>query len=294
MRQRRWVSVALVVALAGCGARSATEPPPVGESGDRLRQQAREALERYDQAVAAAGGSQGIVVVGERMGQVGDWEAGKELYKESLNAGKVKAAGVLPKAPQPGGEVVWDGGGSRTVAIIGAAEALEELVKGGAGSCAECGTIEVTGARLGTAKIQTARGAATAPAWEFTVEGSAVLVTRVAFAVSAGVTVVPPPWNASNPPRGLRIDSATVNGTTLTAQFVGAPNPATGPCGIDYTAEAVESANAVVVIILEHRYSDHESCTAIGGSRTATVELRAPLGDRAVLEVQQGMPVTVG
>jgi hypothetical protein len=98
------------------------------------------------------------------------------------------------------------------------------------------------------------------------------------------------------PARRLSIDSATVQGTTLTAQFVGAPRPATGPCGVDYTAETVESANAVVVIILEHRFSDHEACTAIGGQRTATAQLAAPLGERAVLEVRQGtpVPVTVG
>ena len=35
------------------------------------------------------------------------------------------------------------------------------------------------------------------------------------------------------------------------------------------------------------------ACTAVGAPRTATVERAAPLGSRAVLEVQQGLPVTV-
>ncbi|WP_327011122.1 hypothetical protein OHA72_29915 [Dactylosporangium sp. NBC_01737] len=284
------------VLISGCGTRGATDPPPVaegGESADRLRRQAREALDRYDRAVAAAGGRQGIVVVGERTGQVGTWEEDRPTYKASLLAGKLAATAALPGAPRAEGEVTWDGGGRRTVAIIAADAALAELVGDGAGDCPECETIEVTGARLGTARINTTRGAATAPAWEFTLRGSAVLVTRVAFAASSGVTVEPPPWDADNPPRGLRIDAARVTGTTLTAQFVGSPRPATGPCGVDYTAEVVESANAVVVIVVSHPFPGERACTAIGGQRTATVQLAAPLGERAVLEVQQGTPVPV-
>jgi hypothetical protein len=34
-------------------------------------------------------------------------------------------------------------------------------------------------------------------------------------------------------------------------------------------------------------------CTSVGARRTAEVELAAPLGDRAVLEVVQGLPVPV-
>jgi hypothetical protein len=292
-RRRRMVTAAaLAVALitGGCGAGSGQ----AGEDGrDRVHQQAREALDRYEQAVVKAGGQQGIVVVGERTGQVGDWELDKGMYKESLMNGRVAAVGPLPGPPRAEGEVVWDGGGSRTVAIIAADEALAELVADGAGQCQDCATIEVTGARLGTARIQTGRGAATAPAWEFTVRGSAVLVTRVAFAATNGVTVVPPSWDPYNAPGGLSIDSATVRGTTLTARFTGAPEPATGPCGIDYTAEVVTSAHAVVVIIVAHPFPGEHSCLGIGAARTAIVELGEPLGDRAVLEVQQGTPVPV-
>ena len=34
--------------------------------------------------------------------------------------------------------------------------------------------------------------------------------------------------------------------------FTGAVGPASRPCGADYTAQAVESARAVVVIVYEH------------------------------------------
>jgi hypothetical protein len=75
--------------------------------------------------------------------------------------------------------------------------------------------------------------------------------------------------------------------------FVGSPGPASQPCGADYTAEAVESDLAVVVIVTEHRNPGLATCTAVGARRTAAVELASPLGDRAVLEVREGLPVPV-
>ena len=109
--------------------------------------------------------------------------------------------------------------------------------------------------------------------------------------------MTPPPWDAMNAPVGLWISAAEVSadGRRLTATFIGSPGPATEPCGVDYTGRAVESANAVVVIIDEHPYAGggEQACNAIGYTRTATVDLAAPLGERAVLEVMQGQPVPV-
>jgi hypothetical protein len=97
----------------------------------------------------------------------------------------------------------------------------------------------------------------------------------------------------------MTIDSATTvgAGTRLTVNFVGSPGPASEPCGVDYTAEAVESENAVVVIVVQHPYpgpyGPNQGCTAVGFDRNATVDLVRPLGERAVLEVRQGLPVPV-
>ena len=79
----------------------------------------------------------------------------------------------------------------------------------------------------------------------------------------------------------------------MTVSFTGSPWPTAQPCGADYTGEAVESANAVVVIVLTHPHRANEACTAIGARRTTVVQLAQPLGERAVLEVQQGLPVPV-
>ncbi|UWZ51957.1 hypothetical protein Daura_35360 [Dactylosporangium aurantiacum] len=284
------MTAALAVAMlgSGCGSTAATKPPEAAgpDKPGAKKPGAKQPEPKQPEPMKPGPAQSPRIWTGS-----GDWEPAAGAFKEALAAGKVTAVAPPSQGPPSAeGDVVWEAGGRRTVAIITAAEALAALAGEGR-DCPRCETIRVTGARLGTARIQTATGAATAPAWQFTVKGSAVPVTRVAF--GAGVTVRPPPWNADDPPGGLRIDAATVTGTTLTAQFVGAPQPATLPSGMDCTAEVVASANAVVVIVMAHPFPGGQACRSIGAPRTATVRLAGPLGDRAVLEVQQGTPVPV-
>jgi hypothetical protein len=259
-----------------------------------LHQQAHDALDRYDKAVRDAGGRQRFVPVGELTGQIGDWEAANgDNHKRALMSGRLRAAGPLPAASVASGTVAWDGGATETLPLVSASDALERWARSDPAGCPECVPLEVTGARLTTARMRTTRGLATVPVWEYTLTGTAVRVTRPAVAGSATVTVTPPSWDPYNAPGGLAVESATttVSSKRLTVTFTGAPGPATQPCGADYTGEAVESANAVVVIVLEHRHAANETCTSVGAMRTTTVDLAEPLGERAVLEVQQGLPV---
>lgn len=111
--------------------------------------------------------------------------------------------------------------------------------------------------------------------------------------IDAGtVTPSPPPWNS---PPGIAIESATGTraGTQLTATFTGTRGPATERCGADYHAESVESANAVVVIVIAQYHDTDEVCTMAGYQRTATLNLTQPLGRRVVLDIRQGEPVPV-
>ena len=124
--------------------------------------------------------------------------------------------------------------------------------------CPDCVPLQITAARLTSGQVTTSRGSAMVPIWEFTLRGTAVLVTRVA--VADPVTVALPPWNgvpwgnSGEAPAGISIDSATatVGGRELTVGFVGAPLSADQVCGADYTAEGVESSLAVVVIVTAH------------------------------------------
>lgn len=101
--------------------------------------------------------------------------------------------------------------------------------------------------------------------------------------------------NPSPPDSGTAIDAAVIDpgGRRMSVTFTGAAEPATASCGIDYSAEAVESAAAVVIIVLEQHHSYDEVCTLEGVSRTATVNLAQPLAGRTVLGLRGPGPVPV-
>jgi hypothetical protein len=276
------VTALAVSACAGVG--TASHVPE-----DRAHQQADAALQHWADAFAAAGGQQGLAVVGDRTGQIGDWEpevGGNN--KLALLAGKVESAIQLPTETPSPAEVRWADGTVRTVATISAAEALQELKESAGQPCADCDALDITAATLGSTTVETTRGLATAPAWDFSLGGTGVHLTRVAVASTATVRVTPPPWDPNDPPVGVSIDSAWGNVGTLqlTVRFVGG-------CGADYETEAVESELAIVVIITEHPNPSGDGCRLVGSAHTATVRLESPLGDRAVLEMRQGLPVPV-
>jgi hypothetical protein len=208
-------------------------------------------------------------------------------------AGLVRVSADLPKDAPPPGVIVWADGTSTPVTVPSAVEALDAIARSAGGPCDECHPLEVTSARLVTGPVETTRGSATAPIWQFTIQGSRVLITRVAIA--GPVTAQPPPWNANDPPVGISIDGAVglPADVRLVVSFVGAPDAGDKPCGAEYTAEAVESDLAIVVIVTEHAFPFGGACTAVGAIRHATVQLASPLGQRAVLEVKEGLPVKV-
>lgn len=291
---RRLIVVGAAAMMLGVVSSCGVVDQVTGGPGSRERQQAQDALARWDAAVAASGG-QVFVLVGELTAQVGDWElAVGDNNKLALYSGKIEAAVPLPTSTPPDALVTWEDGTTRTLRVISAAQALQKM-QAASVDCDGCRPLRVTAAKLTTATVQTSRGPATAPAWEFRLEGTAVRATRIAIDPGAGVTITPPPWDSYDPPVGMSVESATgtVGGRQLTVSFTGTPGPRSEPCGADYTAEAVESANAVVILITSHPHGLNETCTAIGATRTATVELAAPLGERAVLEVRQGLPVPV-
>ncbi|MFG3301437.1 hypothetical protein [Micromonospora chersina] len=290
MSRRRvlpWITVAAL--LGGCGSAGNS---PVVDPLDGLRQQAGDALARYEHAFRAAGGAP-FVPVGELTRQLGDWEPANGSYKEALSAGRVEAASTLPEGPKSAGSIVWANGTRQDVPLISADGALAQLRAAGTGDCSGCAPLKLTGARLTTMTVPTTRGPATAPAWEYILDGTTVRLARVAVDPSAIVRVTPQPWDADHPHEGLAIESATTTtaSSELTVTFTGVPGPSSKPCGADYGAEAVESDLAVVVIVIEYRHAKDEACLDIGAQRSTTVKLSRPLGERAVLDVTQGLPV---
>ena len=295
--RQRWIrivaAVALAAALSGCSGSSRT-----GDSA-KLHDQAQAALARWDTALAAAGGpTSAFIPVDPLTGQIGDWEESLgSTGKIALGAGLFYTTVTLPSDTPPDGQIRWADGRGAAVPLMSAQDALDAIRVAGAlfGPCNECTPLAITGASLTNVQLRTSRGLAQVPAWEFTISGSAVRATRVA--VAARVTVPLPAFDENASHLGISIESATVSrdGRGLTVSFIGAPGPGSQACGADYTAEAVESAAAVVVIVYEHPHESlmGEACTAVGPERTADVTLASPLGNRTVLDVVNGSPVAV-
>ena len=279
---------ALVAAmtLTGCiAAPGATDPAPA-------RQRAQAVLAAWADAATAAGEHAAVTPVGELTSQIGDWEeAVSDNNKRALMAGLIASDRLLSEEAPPDGDVVWQDGTTTKVPLMSAQQAIIAMESTTEAPCLDCAMLLVTDAQLTSGPIQTTRGPATAPIWEFTVEGTAVKVRRVAIANPVVVAPDEGGWGL-----GLAIESASgsVDGSDLTVAFTGSPDPGNMACGEDYTAEAVESDLAVVVIVTHHpRVGLGEACTAVGARRTATATLAAPLGDRVVLDLQQGTPVSL-
>ena len=297
MRIRRLGAIAVLpVAVAGVLAGCSSLPlpvvaPPAATDPAGARQQAHAVLSRWADAVAAAGGHPAVTPVGELTGQVGDWEdAVGENNKPALLAGMVSSVVSVGDQRPPDGEVTWPEGTTTKVPLISAQEGVVGIGSTTAAPCHGCTDLSITDARLTTGPIQTTRGPATAPIWEYTLQGTAVKLTRVAIANAVSVA----PTEADSA-LGLAIDAASgsVTGNELTVSFIGAPDHVDQPCGEDYTGEAVESDLAVTVIVTRHPHVGQVpvACPAVGFRRTATATLAAPLGDRAVLDFQTGTPV---
>ncbi|TMB82935.1 MAG: hypothetical protein E6J39_07715 [Chloroflexi bacterium] len=302
--------VTLALTLAACAgtqpgtttqpSRSSATPistPSTSGALDQEHLEAQAALDRWASAVSKAGGPPWFSVApGYATGQVGDWEVAMGSDgKVAVQAGALNADPELSDSVPAPAEVRWADGVARTLPLVSARDALAELRADGNGQCGDCHPLIVSGARLSTAKVTTSRGQATVPAWEFTLEGTSVRVTYLAVSPAATAKVAP------HEGVGRQIDSATGtrSGRVLTVTFTGSPGPGSRPCGADYDAEAVESSLGVVVIVREHRYVDPDPsaspiiCTSEGAFRMANVELAQPLGDRAVLDPKEGLPVPV-
>jgi hypothetical protein len=267
-------------------------PLPSATDPAAAHQRAQAVLVAWADAVAAAGNQGSVTPVGELTGQIGDWEESVgDNNKRALMAGNVASVSSFSDQAPPDGKVTWQDGTTTKVSVMSAQQAVAAIGSTTEAPCSDCAVILLTDAELTSGPIQTTRGPATAPIWKFRAQGSAVKVTRVAI----DATQVVPSLGEGDPELGPPVETAsgTVGRNELTVAFVGAPNPGDQACGEDYTAEAVESDLAVVVIVTRHPHAPPQVCTAVGARRTATATLAAPIGDRVVLDLREGTPVPV-
>jgi hypothetical protein len=228
--------------------------------------------------------------------QTGSWSRGQDAYRRGLDERRIRVRTEVPDQPRVDGVVRWRNGSSARTPVISAKDAYDRLLAG-ASRCVNCpadGTadgitpkpVTLTEVALTTVVVATTRGEATVPAWEFSFAESGV---RMLVAAAESARVEP----ARGQGAGAPVFDASIapDGRTLTVRFVGARPSSRVPCGADYFGYPVESANAAAVVITARGYPRPVACTDMGYGREVTVRLAAPLGDRSVLELRDGMAV---
>jgi hypothetical protein len=152
--------------------------------------------------------------------------------------------------------------------------------------------LQVTTVTFGAATFQTDRGPRRLPAWLFLLEGVTDPAAVLAVARSA---IFSPRVHGRVPFATNTVGGATSsrNGRTLTVEFGGEP-AGTGPCTGSYTLNVAESRTAVAVAVRGVIHDPDAMCALPGHTRTATVILTGPVGNRVVVDAasSNAVPVT--
>ncbi|SCF35471.1 hypothetical protein GA0074695_5987 [Micromonospora viridifaciens] len=151
-----------------------------------------------------------------------------------------------------------------------------------------CIPLTVTAVQLGSASVRTSRGVAEVPAWLFTVAELRVPVARLAVA-SRAVGAVPEGVAPARPvPDGvvtvMSLDA--VDGARLDFRV------GLGACDTGLTPLVLERDDVVVLGAGVTRSTG--PCTQQLVLKPTSVTLKAPLGDRVVLDVGSGAPLRLG
>lgn len=220
-----------------------------------------------------------------------------DSQRASVTAGWFAGGESMPDSVPGDGVVHFAADGTKAVPLVSAAAAFRQMRNGdppcggappssaqpgpaGVSARHDCAVLTVVGVRLGQTAVRTSRGAATVPAWLFTVRELAEPVARVAFAA----TPVPYPT----------VPAAALTGVAGAVWLTGAAGQrveftvAAGPCSRDPAGLVYETAETVVVAA---RVAP--AATACRGSLTylpVAVSLREPLGSRPVFDAVTGRP----
>ncbi|MFD8008940.1 hypothetical protein [Streptomyces sp. NPDC058955] len=189
--------------------------------------------------------------------------------------------GTLPSASPKAAKVAWADGGTLARPVIRSLDSYKSLSGDRVGDEPH---LTVTAARLGTMAVFTSRGAATVPAWLFTLDGYATPLKQAAVLPS---TLPEPPIGPAgdvplHPFNGLVGTSKDGRSITVIALH--------GACDKGPLVQARESDLTVVLSSLARRETGG-NCTKQAELQEVTVELDRPLGDRILLDARSGQPI---
>lgn len=313
-----------LLVLAGCAAPGAdpSGPPAAGPSGPsapgpdhRWEAFGQRATEVADAWRPGPAWRSGYVPLGEATVLVGDPGFTDETKQAFLN-GWYPDQIDLPAARPADGTIRFPDGTLR-VPLVSAAEAYAQLDQGDPPPCdgrpmapaprpkggptvepgpdgpvatraaGPCVPLTVTGAKLGSASVRTSRGEATVPAWLFTVEGLRAPVARLAVSPSA-VGAAPEGTAPSRP-----VDDGIVGALDLRAVTGNRVDYRVGIGACDGEPTPLVLERDDVVVLGGGVVRSTGPCTMQLVMKPVSVTLKAPLGDRTVLDVAGGTPLVV-
>ncbi len=284
----------LALALSACANIDRTDyNSSVGDQA--LRDRAQQILGRWKSAAQAAP-TDSVTIAGD-LTNGGGWDGpNADDQKIAFLSGVIEASPPLQTIQLRVGLVAWQDGWTQPVALLSAAEAFERMKReemDSGSTCPECRPLTVTGATLVTGEIETPLGSANAPLWQFEWAPGDTPLQPITYVAIRDVVVLPP--SDAHLVRAMHVQKAygSAAAADVTVEFIGSPNSGDEACGEDYTAEAVESDRAVVIIVHEESSYTGPSvgCTLLGAGRTAVAHLAAPLGQRVLLDIQDGNPI---
>jgi len=193
----------------------------------------------------------------------------------------------LPAAG-PSAEVVWQSGARMTLPLLPAGQVFRGLTEGKSPCLNHCGTrLSVTAVKAGTRTVQTSRGQATVPVWEFSIAGYAEPFAYPAVAPQQPTRPMPPTTAYPVIPGAT---SASWTGTSADGLKLTGRVPH-GSCGELLPGEVYET-DAVVVLIghTKSKLKPGMACTLALRASPMTFRLARPLGNRTVLDLVSGAP----
>ncbi|WP_420000220.1 hypothetical protein [Streptomyces boninensis] len=295
MRVRTLRSVSMVAAaalvtglgaLAGCGSQQASggnQQASRGAGGDAqtLSHRARKVAAAWDGSAASADWRVGYHPIGDVV-QLPSGGLRTEADEQAYRDRNFVLRGKLPVTWPKNGKVTWATGGSLTRPLVGADDSYRSHADG---HLEGEPYLTVSGAKLGSMRVATNRGPATVPAWLFTLEGYDSPLRQAA--VIASKLPRPPIKRALNVPglplRGLVRISVDGRSVTVTALH--------GSCDEGPIVTALETPSAVVLSPSVKNRDKSGLCTKQATTRSVTVKLDRPVGDRVLLDALTGKPV---
>ncbi|WP_369249143.1 hypothetical protein [Streptomyces sp. R41] len=277
------VVLGLVTAAAvGCGTETTSGGDKVRDGGTAADQErARQVAAAWEGSEAARVWQRGYYPLGDAV-QLPEGAFHDDADKRAYITQNFELRGSLPETPVKKGKIRWPGGDSLAVPVASARAAYEKLDRGGNPGPA----LTVTGARLADMTLLTSRGAATVPAWHFTIKGYDTPLKRVAVTPSKlprpPIEPVPRQTAELGPLAGL--DTVAEDGRTLTLRAQH------GACDDGPAVDVLETGGSVVFSASIRGVSDGP-CTDNLLIEKVTVKLDRPVGDRMLLDAFTGRPV---